>query len=121
MSHHFRNCSTAQHHKGQVCHCLNLQQQITDHKYWKLTHYRSNGGEVECKSTGYPLHSNVSPSIPLPCVTVCHHVSTELYYLPLLCLHDDDYTFHFQRLACTTHYSIYGWQLTHGSDYRHDK
>ena len=46
------------------------------------------------KSTGYPLHSLVSPSFPLPCVTVCHHVSTGLYkqkrtpqqwpYLPLL-------------------------------------
>ena len=28
------------------------------------------------KSTGYPFHSPVSPSLPLPCVTVCHHVST---------------------------------------------
>ena len=26
------------------------------------------------KSTGYPHHSPVSPSLPLPCVTVCHHV-----------------------------------------------
>ena len=25
------------------------------------------------KGTGYPLHSLVSPSLPLPCVTVCHH------------------------------------------------
>jgi hypothetical protein len=33
------------------------------------------------KSTGYPLHSPVSPSFPLPCVTVCHHISTGLYYL----------------------------------------
>ena len=31
------------------------------------------------KSTGYPLHSPVSPSLPLLCVTVCHHVSTGLY------------------------------------------
>jgi len=31
------------------------------------------------KSTGYPLHSPVSPSLPLPCVTVCHHVPTGLY------------------------------------------
>jgi len=30
------------------------------------------------KSTGYPLHSPVSPSLPLTCVTVCHHISTEL-------------------------------------------
>ena len=37
--------------------------------------------EVECKTTGYPLHSPVSPSLPPepPCVTVCHQVSTELY------------------------------------------
>jgi len=31
------------------------------------------------KDTGYPLHSPVLPSLPLPCVTVCHHVSTGLY------------------------------------------
>ena len=28
------------------------------------------------KGTGYPLHSPVSPSLPLPCLTVCHHIST---------------------------------------------
>ena len=32
------------------------------------------------KNTGYPVHSPVSPSLPLPCVTVCHHISTGLYY-----------------------------------------
>jgi hypothetical protein len=32
------------------------------------------------KGTGYPLHSPVSPSLPLPCVTVCHHISTELNF-----------------------------------------
>ena len=31
------------------------------------------------KSTGYPPHSPVSHSLPLPCVTVCHHISTGLY------------------------------------------
>jgi len=31
------------------------------------------------KSTGYPLHSPVSPSLPLPCVTVCHHISAWVY------------------------------------------
>ena len=31
------------------------------------------------KGTGYPLNSKVSPSLPLLCVTVCHHVSTGLY------------------------------------------
>jgi hypothetical protein len=31
------------------------------------------------KSTGYPLLSPVPPSLPLPCVTVCHHISTGVY------------------------------------------
>ena len=31
------------------------------------------------KSTGYPLHSLVSPSLPLPCVTVWYHISTGVY------------------------------------------
>jgi hypothetical protein len=30
------------------------------------------------KGTGYPLHSPVSPSLPHPCDTVCHHISTRL-------------------------------------------
>ena len=30
------------------------------------------------KSSGYPLHSLVSLSLPLPCVTVCHHISAAL-------------------------------------------
>jgi hypothetical protein len=34
------------------------------------------------KSTGYPLHSPVSTSLPLPYVTVCHHISTGLYLCP---------------------------------------
>jgi len=42
----------------------------------------SNGGYTmfrgSVKCTGYPLHSPVSTSLPLPCVTVCHHVSTGL-------------------------------------------
>ena len=48
----------------------------------------SNGGYTmfrgSVKSTGYPLHSPVSPSLPLPCVTVCHHISTGLYHPPHL-------------------------------------
>jgi len=31
------------------------------------------------KGTGYPLHSPVSPSLRLPCVTVCHHISAVVY------------------------------------------
>ena len=30
------------------------------------------------KGTDYPLHSPVSPSLPLPCVTMRHHISTGL-------------------------------------------
>jgi hypothetical protein len=30
------------------------------------------------KNTGFPLHPPVPPSLPLPCVTVCHHISTGL-------------------------------------------
>jgi hypothetical protein len=34
------------------------------------------------KSTGYPFHSPVSPSLPFPCVTVCHHhISTGVYHV----------------------------------------
>ena len=40
----------------------------------------SNAGytmfRVSVKSTRYPLHSPVSTSLPLTCVTVCHRVST---------------------------------------------
>jgi len=46
---------------------------------------RISGGNVgytklrgSVKSTGYPLHSPVSPSLPLPCVAMCHHISTGL-------------------------------------------
>jgi len=31
------------------------------------------------KGTGYPLHSPVSPSLPLPCITMYHHISTGLH------------------------------------------
>ena len=32
------------------------------------------------KGTGYPLHSPVSPSLPLPYVIVYHHISAAVYY-----------------------------------------
>ena len=35
--------------------------------------------ELQCKSSGYPLQSPISPLLPLPCVTVCHHVANGLY------------------------------------------
>jgi hypothetical protein len=34
---------------------------------------------LSVRSTSYPLHSPVSPSLPLLCVAVCHHISTGLY------------------------------------------
>jgi hypothetical protein len=37
--------------------------------------------------TGYQLHSPVTTSLPLPCVTVCHHVSTGLYSHLTLCIY----------------------------------
>ena len=47
---------------------------------------RISGSNVGCtmfpgsvKSTRYPLYSPVFPSLPLPCVTVCHHVSIGVY------------------------------------------
>ena len=33
------------------------------------------------KGTGYPLRSPVCPSLPLPCVTACHHISTGVYHI----------------------------------------
>ena len=35
------------------------------------------------KSTGYPLHSPVSTSLPVPCVNVCHHISAGVYHYSL--------------------------------------
>ena len=40
--------------------------------------YNTFRGSV--KSTGYPLHSPVSPSLHISCVTVCHQVSNALYH-----------------------------------------
>ena len=31
------------------------------------------------KGTGYPLNLPVSPSLPLLCVSVCHHISTGVH------------------------------------------
>ena len=33
-----------------------------------------------CQTSGYPLHSPLSPSLPLPRASVCHQVSRPLYY-----------------------------------------
>jgi len=44
--------------------------------------------DIQCKAAGYPLHSHLSPSLPLPCVTVCHQVLNALITLNIssMCL-----------------------------------
>jgi len=36
--------------------------------------------DIQWKTADYPLHSHLSPSLPLPCVTVCHQIPNVLYY-----------------------------------------
>ena len=40
------------------------------------TMFQSSG-----KVTGYPLHLPVFPSLPLLCITVCHHISSGVYHV----------------------------------------
>jgi len=77
--------------------CVGTRAEIRFRLSAKLTSpFKSAGASVQSttgsrgsvKSTGYSLHSAVSPSLPLPCVTVCHHISTGLYYL--LLFHGND-------------------------------
>ena len=39
--------------------------------------------DVQCKAAGYPLHSHLSLSLPLLCVTVCHLISNAPYHFTL--------------------------------------
>ena len=41
--------------------------------------------------TGYPLHSLVFPSLLLPCVTVCHHISNAVYSSIFLSAHSGNF------------------------------
>jgi len=43
------------------------------------------------KGTGYPLHSPVSPSLPLPCVAACLHISAGVYHLSQVTSEDDPF------------------------------
>ena len=59
------------------------------------------------KGTGYPLHSPVSPSLPLPSVTVCRHISTGLYkpnanHIGLQEMRDNNSRSEFKDQALTT-------------------
>ena len=50
---------------------------------WGVRISGSNAGYTtfrgSVKGTGSPLHSPVFPTLPLPCVTVCNHISTGVY------------------------------------------
>jgi hypothetical protein len=61
------------------------------------------------KSTGYPLNLPVSPSLPLPCVTVCHHISIGLYvwFLILFC------KMFCSIVRCKFVYFVYLWFIPH--------
>ena len=68
-------------------------------------------GSVIC--TGYTLRPPASPSLPIPCVTVCHHISTGVYYFFAKCgthihLLDKDNRFRsYWHLAAAT------WHISH--------
>ena len=46
---------------------------------------------VQCKAAGYPLYSHLSPSLPLPRVTVCHQVPNALYNVSAVRIHLDSF------------------------------
>ena len=55
--------------------------------YWHSRGVRISGSNAgytmfrgSVKSTGYPLHSLVPTTLPIPRVTVCYHISTGVYY-----------------------------------------
>ena len=62
----------------------------------------SNAGYImlrgSVKSIGYPLHSPVSPSLLLPWVTVCHHISDGVYPLTLRLLMSYIYIYIYMEL-----------------------
>ena len=41
------------------------------------------------KGTGYPLHSPVSSSLPVPCITMCHHISAGVYLIFTGCIKEN--------------------------------
>jgi len=60
--------------------------------------------EVECKITGDPLQSTVSPSLPLLCVTGNHQISIGLYHYTLRNRPEDRSS---QQLLYTTCNNLY--------------
>ena len=63
------------------------------------------------KSTGYPLHTLVSASLPLPCVTVCHHISAGLYRM---CIRTKVMSVFLLHLICTLNLPVYRFHYNTG-------
>jgi len=84
--------------------------QVQPHFYLSL----NNRGQLKCDGTraeirfrlsakrASPLRSPDSPSLPLPCVTVCHHLSIGVYLPNSLVL-----TSHRSTVTCYTFLSIH--------------
>ena len=52
-----------------------------------VDYWQSRSADEGCKTTVYPLHSHLSPSLPLPCVTVCLLIPIQLYHWSkIICL-----------------------------------
>jgi len=62
------------------------------------------------KSTGYTLHSPVSPSLPLPCVTVCHHISARVYHNARYQKHKESGVMHLTILQTVVLPDVTGFQ-----------
>jgi hypothetical protein len=65
------------------------------------------------KGTGYSLHSPVSPSLSLPCITVCHHISTGVYHPHLSTLYHTELSTRLTTMCSsvktTIRYDIFSW------------
>ena len=66
------------------------------------------------KGTGYPLHSPVSPSLPLPYVTEYHHVSTGILRFCYLTQAPDGVWWSIPRAGCFTSGKTLGSRCTGG-------
>ena len=67
------------------------------------------GSDIQWKAAGYPLHSHLSPSLPLSCVTVCHQIPNALYHLVV---QNSQYTTtlkNTKKIACVENY----WSCRH--------
>jgi hypothetical protein len=69
---------------GETDESIQIGGVVSSVDYWqpRFAHHGSNGSNAwytmfrgSLESAGYPLHSPVSPLLPLPCVTVCHPIS----------------------------------------------